>query len=230
MALLSFPVAPVNNQIYPVNPPVGVNIYRWDSPDQTWRLEGTATGVIPGCYGDGNTVPAFCVDATGRISSVTPTPIVVAPWTTLGELVVGTGPMTQTILSPGVDTSVLVVDLTTASGLAWSDTSQAAALMPAGVSGSRPAGSTVGQLRYNYDVNQFEGYQGATPEWLPLSTMPTGGIPAGGSPDSVFYLNSQVVVEDYAIPSGNNASSAGPITINTGTTVTIFAGSAWVIV
>ena len=153
-----------------------------------------------------------------------------APWTAPGELVVGTGPMTQTILSPGVDTSVLVVDSTTASGLAWSDGTQAAALMPAGVSAVRPGAPVLGQLRYNYDIGQFEGYQGATPEWLPLSTMPTGGIPAGGSPESIFYLNSQTVVEDYTIPAANNAMSAGPITIGTGTTVTIPAGSAWAIV
>ena len=230
MALLSFPTAPVNGQFYPVNPPQGVNIYQWASPEQTWRLIGVSSGVIPGCYGDGNTVPTFCVDATGRISSVTPVPIVVAPWTAPGELVVGTGPLTQTVLSPGVDTSVLVVDSTAPSGLTWSDTSQAAVLLPSGVSGSRPVPNTLGQLRYNYDVSQFEGYQGATPEWLPLSTMPTGGIPGGGSPEPVFYLNDQVVVEDYTIPAGKNASSAGPITISAGTTVTIPAGSAWAIV
>jgi hypothetical protein len=60
--------------------------------------------------------------------------------------------------------------------------------------------------------------------------MPTGGIPGGGSPEPVFYLNDQVVVEDYTIPAGKNASSAGPITISAGTTVTIPAGSAWAIV
>lgn len=230
MALLSFPFPATNGQFYPVNPPAGINLYQFSSPDQTWRLIGTSTGVVPGCYGDGNTVPVFCVDAAGRITSVTPTPVVVAPWTAPGELVVGTGPLTQTVLSPGADTSVLVVDSTTPSGLTWSDTSQAAALMPTGVSGSRPGTPILGQLRYNYDVNQFEGYQGATPGWLPLSTMPTGGAPVGGSPEPIFYLNSQTVVEDYTIPAGNNASSAGPITINTGTTVTIPAGSAWAIV
>lgn len=230
MALLNFPFPATNGQFYPVNPPQGVNIYQWASPEQTWRLIGVSSGVTPGCYGDGNTVPTFCVDATGRISSVTPAPIVVAPWTAPGELVVGTGPLTQTVLSPGVDTSVLVVDSTAPSGLAWSDGTQAAALMPAGVSGSRPGTPTLGQLRYNYDINRFEGYQGATPGWLPLSPMPTGGIPAGGSPESLFYLNSQTVIEDYTIPAGNNASSAGPITISTGTTVTIPAGSAWAIV
>jgi len=31
-------------------------------------LQGTATGVIPGCYGDAYTVPSFCVDAVGRIT------------------------------------------------------------------------------------------------------------------------------------------------------------------
>lgn len=230
MALLSFPTAPINGQIYPINPPAGTNVYSWSSPDQTWRLLGTSTGVAAGCYGDSITIPTFCVDSVGRITSVTATSLVAASWTAPGELVVGTGVQTQTILSPGVDTSVLVVDSTTTSGLAWSDTSQAAALMPVGTSAARPSTPTLGQLRYNSDIDQFEGYQGATPEWIPLSTMPTGGIPAGGSPEPIFYINSQVVTEDYTVPAANNAISAGPITVNAGVTVTVSAGSAWSIV
>jgi hypothetical protein len=60
--------------------------------------------------------------------------------------------------------------------------------------------------------------------------MPTGGIPAGGSPEPIFYINSQVVTEDYTVPAANNAISAGPITVNAGVTVTVSAGSAWSIV
>lgn len=230
MALLSFPVAPVNGQFYPVSPPAGVNIYQWSSPDQTWRLIGASTGVIAGCYGTGNSVASFCVDAAGRITSAANVPIVMAAWTQKGQLVVGTGVQTQTILDPGADTSILVADSTTPSGLAWSDSSFTAALMPAGASAIRPGSPVLGQLRYNYDISQFEGYQGATPEWIPLSTMPTGGTPAGGSPEPIFYLNDQTITEDYTIPPSKNAVTAGPITIGAGTTVTVSAGSAWAIV
>ena len=46
----------------------------------------------------------------------------------------------------------------------------------------------------------------------------------------VFQLNSQTVTADYTIPSNHNAVSAGPITINTGVTVTIGDTENWSIV
>lgn len=52
----------------------------------------------------------------------------------------------------------------------------------------------------------------------------------GGGTDSVFYLNDQYVTTSYTIPVGKNAVTAGPITINTGATVTVSTDSYWVIV
>jgi hypothetical protein len=57
-----------------------------------------------------------------------------------------------------------------------------------------------------------------------------GGGATGGGSNQVFVLNDQVVTVNYTIPVGKNASSAGPITINTGVTVTIPTDSVWVIV
>ena len=57
-----------------------------------------------------------------------------------------------------------------------------------------------------------------------------GGGATGGGADQVFFQNSQNVTKSYAIPSGKNAMSAGPITINGGITVTIPSGSVWTIV
>jgi len=51
-----------------------------------------------------------------------------------------------------------------------------------------------------------------------------------GAINNIFYENGQTVSADYTITSGNNAMSAGPITINTGVTVTVPTGSNWVIV
>ena len=45
-----------------------------------------------------------------------------------------------------------------------------------------------------------------------------------------FILNAQTVSANYTVPTNYNASSAGPITINTGVTVTVSTGSTWVIV
>lgn len=52
----------------------------------------------------------------------------------------------------------------------------------------------------------------------------------GGADDQVFYENKQVVTTNYAIATGKNAMSAGPITINSGITVTVPSGSTWTIV
>lgn len=52
----------------------------------------------------------------------------------------------------------------------------------------------------------------------------------GGGTDQVFFLSDQNVTVDYTIPTGRNALSAGPLTVNTGVTVTIPSGSAWTIV
>jgi hypothetical protein len=58
----------------------------------------------------------------------------------------------------------------------------------------------------------------------------TGSGATGGGNNQVFVLNDQTVTNDYTIPIGKNASSAGPITVDTGITVTIPTDSTWVIV
>ena len=57
-----------------------------------------------------------------------------------------------------------------------------------------------------------------------------GGSARGGGTDQVFFENGQTVTADYTITTNKNATSAGPITIATGVTVTIPTGSVWVIV
>lgn len=62
------------------------------------------------------------------------------------------------------------------------------------------------------------------------SSQPNVSKATGGGSDAIFYLNDQTVTTSYSIPSGKNALSAGPITINTGVTVTVPTGSSWAIV
>ncbi len=68
MALLVFPTPAFNGQIYPATPLPGQNVYQWDAAEQTWRLIGTATGVIAGTYGTPLQIPQFTVDPAGRIT------------------------------------------------------------------------------------------------------------------------------------------------------------------
>ena len=52
----------------------------------------------------------------------------------------------------------------------------------------------------------------------------------GGGSDKIFWENGQTVTTNYTITDGQNAMSAGPITINSGVTVTVGAGETWTVV
>lgn len=45
-----------------------------------------------------------------------------------------------------------------------------------------------------------------------------------------LFANNATIATNYTLPTGYNAISAGPITINSGITVTIPSGSVWVVV
>ena len=57
-----------------------------------------------------------------------------------------------------------------------------------------------------------------------------GGGATGGGTDKIFYNNGQTVTTAYTVPSGENAMSAGPVSVNTGVNVTLTGTSEWVIV
>lgn len=63
-----------------------------------------------------------------------------------------------------------------------------------------------------------------------LSWSAAGGGATGGGTDDVFYENAQTVTTSYTLTTNKNAMSAGPITINSGATVTVPSGQSWVIV
>jgi hypothetical protein len=56
-----------------------------------------------------------------------------------------------------------------------------------------------------------------------------GSGATGGGNDEVFIENGQTVTSDYTLTAGKNAFSTGPITINTGVTVTVPTGSTWLV-
>jgi len=55
------------------------------------------------------------------------------------------------------------------------------------------------------------------------------GISASAE-DGIFWENDQAVTSNYTITNNKNAMSAGPITINSGVTVTVGDGEAWTVV
>jgi len=109
--------------------------------------------------------------------------------------------------------------------LATSDvnfTSTGFLLIPSGTTAQRPVSPTAGEIRFNTSVNQFEGYANGT--WGQLGGGATG---AGG--DTVFVENSKTVTTSYTLTTNKNAESVGPITINSGVTVTVPSGQRWVV-
>jgi len=63
-----------------------------------------------------------------------------------------------------------------------------------------------------------------------LSFVKPGGGAVGGGNDFVFLENDNTVTTDYTLSTNKNAVSAGPVTINSGVTVTVPSGQSWVIV
>jgi hypothetical protein len=67
------------------------------------------------------------------------------------------------------------------------------------------------------------GYLGSYPS--PQPPMPTGG-----ASDLIFWENGQTITSNYTITTGQNAGTFGPITINSGVTVTVPSGSTWSVI
>jgi hypothetical protein len=78
-------------------------------------------------------------------------------------------------------------------------------------------------MRFNSDSTSFEGYNGTS--WTSV-----GGGATGGGSDQIFIQNGQTVTTNYTITTNYNAGTFGPVSINSGVTVTIPTGSNWTIV
>ena len=63
-----------------------------------------------------------------------------------------------------------------------------------------------------------------------LSWAAAGGGAVGNGTDEIFWENDQTITGDYTITNNKNAGSFGPITIQSGTTVTVGAGETWTVV
>jgi len=95
--------------------------------------------------------------------------------------------------------------------------------LPAGTTAQRSGSPNSGMIRFNTTLTQFEGYNGTA--WGAI-----GGGAGGGGSDRVFYENGQTVTTNYTLTTSTNAVTAGPITINSGVTVTVPSGASWVVV
>lgn len=89
-----------------------------------------------------------------------------------------------------------------------------------GQSGAGSAGvMTVGWVAFNGSSFNTSGSIAAT-------TTVTGTTINSSQP---FHVNSLTATVSYSIPAGSSASSTGPITVNSGVTITVPSGSRWVV-
>lgn len=95
--------------------------------------------------------------------------------------------------------------------------STGAVTMPVGTQAQRPTPAK-GMFRFNDDTDQFEGYDGSA--WGGIS-----GAQAGGA----ILTNKSTATASYTIASGENGLSVGPITVNTGVTITVSSGQRWLV-
>jgi hypothetical protein len=96
------------------------------------------------------------------------------------------------------------------------------AVIPTGTQAQRDGTPAAGYFRFNSDVTKFEGYNGSA--WGSV-----GGGATGGGADEIFIENGQTVTTNYTLTTNKNAMSVGPISINSGVTVTIPSGSNYVV-
>lgn len=118
--------------------------------------------------------------------------------------------------------SAWVAAYVSGTGFVQQSSSTGSAYMPAGTTGQRDGAPSAGYLRFNSTLAKFEGYNGSA--WSSV-----GGGATGGGSDDIFIENGQTVTTNYTISTNKNAMSTGPITINSGITVTVPSGSNWVV-
>jgi len=100
--------------------------------------------------------------------------------------------------------------------------SDGSANLPVGTTQQRDTSPAAGMIRYNSTLGQFEGY---TSTWGAI-----GGGATGGGSDTWAVEHDNTITASYTIGTGKNVISAGPLTVNSGATVTVPSGSTWTIV
>ena len=105
--------------------------------------------------------------------------------------------------------------------------------LPSGTTAQRPTGVSIGTLRFNSTIDQAEIYKADDGTGSAGLSPVAGGGPAIGT-DSIIRTNHNRIQENLTVgPTANNGAeftngmSAGPISIDSGFTVTVESGAAW---
>lgn len=126
---------------------------------------------------------------------------------------------TAFVYNDGTDVKMSLdyLDSPTIAGLAVFSGTGAMSL-PKGSTAQRPGSPTSSMFRFNTTSSQFEGYDGTN--WGGIS-----GAQAGGA----ILTNKTNASVSYTIAAGENGLSVGPITVDSGVTITIASGQRWLV-
>jgi hypothetical protein len=202
------------------------------APDQTVTLTA-GTGIsVSGTY------PSFTVTNTspssgGTVTSVTAT----APMASTGGTTPNLSMPAATSSQNGYLTST---DWTTFNNKGSGSVTSVAASVPSFLSISGSPITTSGTLAISYSgtalpvANGGTGLTAAGTAGYVLTSNGTAWVSAAPVSSNItatgLWENAATISSNYTIASGNNAVSAGPITIASGVTVTVPSGSVWAIV
>lgn len=200
-----------------------------DTTTSLAKLADVATGSVLVSGGVG-VAPSYSASPTLTTSLTTP---LLVGGTGVGSSLTlqstsGVGATDSVVIKVGNNGAETAISVAT-TGIVTFPTTNAVKL-PAGTTAQQPAGVT-GMIRFNTTDTTFEGYNGTA--WAGIGGGAVGGgVNASVSTytDQVFFINSNTVQSNYTIPTNDNAGSFGPITVNSGVTVTVPSGSTWSIV
>ena len=145
-----------------------------------------------------------------------------SPVTSTGDLIIGNGANSSTRLPIGANNYVLTSNGTTAT---WAVATGSGATITNDTSTSTNvyptfAAATSGSLSTIYTSNAKYLYKPSTGELTSEHFVAGNGI----------FVNSLTIDTSYTIAAGTSGMSAGPVTVSSGTTVTVSSGSRWVVV
>jgi len=191
-------------------------------------LTGNVTGNVTGSSGSttGNAATATTstnVTVADESSDTTCFPLFVTAAT--GDL----APKSGSNLTFNSDTGVLGATTFSGSGSSLTGVvietaSTGSAEIPVGTTAQRDGSPATGMFRFNTTTSGFEGYNGSA--W---GAIGGGGGATGAGGDEVFQENERVVTTNYTLSTNKSAMCVGPLTINSGVTVTIPSGERLVI-
>ena len=202
------------------------------APDQTVALTA-GTGIsTTGTY------PNFTITNTAPSSGGTVTSVSgVAPVASSGG---NTPAISMAAASTSTDGYLTSTDWNTFNGKGSGSVTSVAASVPSFLSIAGSPITSSGTLAISYSGTALpvaNGGTGVTAAGTTGNVLTSNGsvwvssAPASGNITTKgLYENAAIIAANYTIGTGNNAVSAGPITINSGVVVTVPSGSVWVVV